>query len=141
MIRLETRPPNIEGKGEITQRDLVRNSLRMRPDRIIVGEVRGQEAFDMLQAMNTGHDGSLTTIHANSPRDALMRLESMVAMASFEIPAGLYKKIRQLRPRRADSPAALDRRHQKSDQRSGAYRHGRKCYYHCRKSSPSSKRP
>jgi len=92
VIRLETRPPNIEGKGEITQRDLVRNSLRMRPDRIIVGEVRGQEAFDMLQAMNTGHDGSLTTIHANSPRDALMRLESMVAMASFEIPLDFIRK-------------------------------------------------
>jgi pilus assembly protein CpaF len=87
LIRLETRPPNIEGIGEITQRDLVRNSLRMRPDRIIVGEVRGQEAFDMLQAMNTGHEGSLTTIHANSPRDALMRLETMVAMANLEIPS------------------------------------------------------
>ncbi len=92
VIRLETRPSNIEGKGEITQRDLVRNSLRMRPDRIVVGEVRGQEAFDMLQAMNTGHDGSLTTIHANSPRDALMRLESMVAMASFEIPLDFIRK-------------------------------------------------
>jgi pilus assembly protein CpaF len=87
VVRLETRPPNIEGKGEITQRDLVKNSLRMRPDRIIVGEVRGGEAFDMLQAMNTGHDGSITTIHANSPRDALMRLETMVAMANFDIPA------------------------------------------------------
>lgn len=86
VVRLETRPPNIEGKGEITQRDLVRNSLRMRPDRIIVGEVRGREAFDMLQAMNTGHEGSLTTIHANSPRDALMRIESMVAMANVDIP-------------------------------------------------------
>lgn len=85
LVRLETRPPNIEGKGEVTARDLVRNSLRMRPDRIIVGEVRGQEAFDMLQAMNTGHDGSLTTIHANSPRDALMRLESMVSMANLGI--------------------------------------------------------
>ena len=87
VVRLETRPPNIEGKGEVTQRDLVINSLRMRPDRIILGEVRGKEAFDMLQAMNTGHDGSLTTIHANSPRDALMRLETMVAMANFEIPS------------------------------------------------------
>jgi pilus assembly protein CpaF len=87
VVRLETRPPNIEGKGEVTQRDLVINSLRMRPDRIILGEVRGKEAFDMLQAMNTGHDGSLTTIHANSPRDALMRLETMVAMANFDIPA------------------------------------------------------
>jgi pilus assembly protein CpaF len=86
VVRLETRPPNIEGKGEVTQRDLVRNSLRMRPDRIIVGEVRGREAFDMLQAMNTGHEGSLTTIHSNSPRDALMRIESMVAMANLDIP-------------------------------------------------------
>ena len=92
VIRLETRPPNIEGRGEVTQRDLVRNSLRMRPDRIVVGEVRGQEAFDMLQAMNTGHDGSLTTIHANSPRDALMRLESMVSMVSFDIPVDFIRK-------------------------------------------------
>jgi len=91
-VRLETRPPNIEGKGEVTQRDLVRNSLRMRPDRIIVGEVRGQEAFDMLQAMNTGHEGSLTTVHANSPRDALMRLETMVAMTGLEIPSGFLRR-------------------------------------------------
>src|SRR5262245_7296634 len=83
--RLETRPPSIEGKGEVRQRELVKNALRMRPDRIIVGEVRGDEAFDMLQAMNTGHEGSMTTIHANSPRDALMRLEQMVAMAGFSM--------------------------------------------------------
>ncbi len=86
VIRLESRPPNIEGKGEVTIRDLVRNALRMRPDRIIVGEVRGGEALDMLQAMNTGHDGSLSTIHANSCRDALSRLETMVLMAGMEIP-------------------------------------------------------
>ena len=92
IVRLETRPPNIEGKGEVVQRDLVRNSLRMRPDRIIVGEVRGKEAFDMLQAMNTGHDGSLTTVHANSPRDALMRLETMVAMANLEIPSEFIRR-------------------------------------------------
>ena len=92
VIRLETRPPNIEDKGKITQRDLVRNSLRMRPDRIIVGEVRGQESFDMLQAMNTGHDGSLTTIHANSPRDALMRLETTLAMANFDIPVSFMRR-------------------------------------------------
>ncbi|MFO7646056.1 MAG: CpaF family protein [Desulfosarcina sp.] len=92
VVRLETRPPNIEGKGEVTQRDLVINRLRMRPDRIILGEVRGKEAFDMLQAMNTGHDGSLTTIHANSPRDALMRLETMVAMANFDIPAEFMRR-------------------------------------------------
>ena len=89
VVRLETRPPNIEGKGEVAARDLVRNSLRMRPERIIVGEVRGGEAFDMLQAMNTGHDGSLTTVHANSPRDALGRIENMVAMTgiNFQINA------------------------------------------------------
>jgi pilus assembly protein CpaF len=86
VVRLETRPANIEGRGRIGQRELVINSLRMRPDRIIVGEVRGAEALDMLQAMNTGHDGSLTTIHANSPRDALMRAETMVAMSGLEIP-------------------------------------------------------
>ena len=86
VVRLETKPPNIEGKGEITQRDLVTNSLRMRPDRIIVGEERGPEAFDMLQAMNTGHDGCLTTIHANGPRDALSRIETMVAMTGIDIP-------------------------------------------------------
>jgi len=92
VVRLETRPPNIEGKGQVTQRDLVRNSLRMRPDRIIVGEVRGEEAFDMLQAMNTGHEGSLTTIHSNSPRDALLRLESMVAMANLDIPSEFLRR-------------------------------------------------
>jgi pilus assembly protein CpaF len=83
--RLETRPPNIEGRGEIRQRELVKNALRMRPDRIIVGEVRGEEAFDMLQAMNTGHEGSMTTIHANSPRDAISRLEQMVGMAGLSM--------------------------------------------------------
>ena len=83
--RLETRPPNIEGKGEVTQRDLVKNALRMRPDRIIVGEVRAGEAFDMLQAMNTGHDGSMTTVHANTPRDALSRVEQMIGMSGIEI--------------------------------------------------------
>ncbi|HZM19487.1 MAG TPA: CpaF family protein [Gaiellaceae bacterium] len=86
VIRLESRPKNIEGEGEITIRDLVRNALRMRPDRIIVGEVRGAEALDMLQAMNTGHEGSLSTVHANSPRDALNRLETMVLMAGYELP-------------------------------------------------------
>jgi pilus assembly protein CpaF len=86
VISMEARPPNIEGRNEITQRDLVRNALRMRPDRIIVGEVRGAEAFDMLQAMNTGHEGSLTTVHANGPRDALARIENMVLMAGFDLP-------------------------------------------------------
>jgi Flp pilus assembly CpaF family ATPase/MinD-like ATPase involved in chromosome partitioning or flagellar assembly len=98
-VWLESRPPNIEGEGEVTIRDLVRNSLRMRPDRIIVGEVRGAEAVDMLQAMNTGHDGSLSTVHANTPRDALSRLETMVMMAGFEVP---------LRAIRQQISAALD---------------------------------
>jgi pilus assembly protein CpaF len=87
VARLETRPRNIEGKGEITQRDLVKNALRMRPDRIIVGEVRAGEAFDMLQAMNTGHEGSMTTVHANTPRDALSRVEQMIGMSGIDIPA------------------------------------------------------
>src|SRR5437660_8329144 len=92
VVPLETRTPDLDGKGEITQRDLVRNALRMRPDRIIVGEARGAEALDMLQAMNTGHDGSLTTVHANSPRDALARIETMVLMAGYDLPV---KAIRQ----------------------------------------------
>lgn len=87
VVRLESRPPNIEGAGEVTIRDLVRNALRMRPDRIIVGETRGGEALDMLQAMNTGHDGSLSTVHANSPRDAISRLETLVLMAGMDLPA------------------------------------------------------
>jgi pilus assembly protein CpaF len=92
VVRLETRPPNVEGKGEVTQRALVRNSLRMRPDRVIIGEVRGAEAIDMLQAMNTGHEGSMATIHANTPRDALSRVENMVGMAGLNLPP---KAIRQ----------------------------------------------
>jgi pilus assembly protein CpaF len=86
IVRMETRPPNIEGKGAITCRDLVKNALRMRPDRIIVGECRGSEALDMLQAMNTGHAGSMTTLHSNTPRDALSRLETMIMMAGTELP-------------------------------------------------------
>ncbi|HBG17957.1 MAG TPA: pilus assembly protein CpaF [Desulfobulbaceae bacterium] len=92
VVRLETRPPNLEGQGQVTQRNLVRNSLRMRPDRIIIGEVRGAEAVDMLQAMNTGHDGSLTTVHANTPVDALLRIETMVNMAGFNLPSDYIKK-------------------------------------------------
>src|ERR687887_290754 len=99
VIRMEARPPNIEGRGAVSIRDLVRNSLRMRPDRILVGEVRGGEALDMLQAMNTGHEGSLTTIHCNSPRDALSRLETMVLMAGYDLP---------LRAIRAQVASALD---------------------------------
>src|SRR5712692_5917934 len=86
--RLETRPPNTEGNGEIRQRELVKNALRMRPDRILIGECRGEEAFDMLQAMNTGHEGSMTTVHANSPRDALKRLEQMVSIAGMATTVG-----------------------------------------------------
>ncbi len=92
LARMETRPPNVENRGEITARDLVRNALRMRPDRIIVGECRGSEAFDMLQAMNTGHDGSLTTVHANDTRDAVSRLEMLVALAGFDIPQWFIRK-------------------------------------------------
>jgi pilus assembly protein CpaF len=92
VVRLESRPPNIEGKGEVTQRDLLRNSLRMRPDRIIIGEVRGAEALDMLQAMNTGHEGSMTTVHANSPRDALGRVENMVSMAGLNYPVHVIRQ-------------------------------------------------
>jgi len=93
VVRLETRPPNLEGEGQVTMRDLVRNCLRMRPERIIVGEVRGPEAFDLLQAMNTGHDGSMGTLHANNPREALSRLESMITMGGFSLPS---KTIREM---------------------------------------------
>ena len=93
VVRLETRPPNLEGEGQITMRDLVKNCLRMRPERIIVGEVRGPEAFDLLQAMNTGHDGSMGTLHANSPREALSRLESMITMGGFSLPSKTIKEM------------------------------------------------
>jgi pilus assembly protein CpaF len=92
VVRLETRPPNIEGRGEVTQRDLLRNALRMRPDRIIIGEVRGPEALDMLQAMNTGHEGSMTTVHANNPRDALRRVENMVSMGGLNYPVHVIRQ-------------------------------------------------
>src|SRR5450631_3468926 len=92
VVRLETRPPNIEGSGEVTQRELLRNSLRMRPDRIVVGEVRGAEALDMLQAMNTGHDGSLTTVHSNAPRDTLSRIETMTLMAGMDLPVRVIRE-------------------------------------------------
>ena len=93
MVRLETRPPNLEGVGQITMRDLVKNCLRMRAERIVVGEVRGPEAFDLLQAMNTGHDGSMGTLHANSPREALSRIESMITMGGYALP---MKTIREM---------------------------------------------
>jgi pilus assembly protein CpaF len=93
VVRLETRPPNLEGEGEITMRDLIKNCLRMRPERIIVGEVRGPEAFDLLQAMNTGHDGSMGTLHANSPREALSRLESMITMGGYALPSRTIREM------------------------------------------------
>jgi len=93
VVRLETRPPNLEGEGEITMRDLVKNCLRMRPERIIVGEVRGPEAFDLLQAMNTGHDGSMGTLHANSPREAMSRLESMITMGGYSLPSRTIREM------------------------------------------------
>ena len=109
VVRLETRPSNVEGKGEVTQRDLVKNCLRMRPDRIIVGEVRGAEVFDMLQAMSTGHDGSIATIHANTPRDSLGRLEMMMLLSGVSIPQRAMRQqiasaAQHHRSRRAASP-------------------------------------
>jgi pilus assembly protein CpaF len=109
VVRLETRPPNLEGEGEITMRDLVKNCLRMRPERIIVGEVRGPEAFDLLQAMNTGHDGSMGTLHANSPREALSRLESMITMGGFSLPSKTIKR-NDHRLHRCDRPGSTSAR-------------------------------
>ena len=130
VVRLETRPANIEGKGAVRQRELVVNALRMRPDRIVVGEVRGEEALDMLQAMNTGHDGSLTTIHANSPRDALYRLDTMVAMANLNIPDTRRPPAGGLgdRDRRAD--CATVRRHAQGDGDHRDHRHGARHDHH-----------
>ena len=112
VVRLETRPANIEGKGAITATDLVRNALRMRPERIIIGECRGPETLDMLQAMNTGHEGSMTTLHANTPRDAMARLETMIMMAGFELPLKAMRTAdrQRRRPDRAGQPAARRRR-------------------------------
>ena len=130
VVRLETRPANLEGRGEITMRDLVKNALRMRPDRIILGEFRGAEALDMLQAMNTGHDGSLTTIHANTPREALTRLENMVGMAGVNLPSHAM---------RTQIAAAVDMIVQISRMRDGmrrithiteVVRHGRRRHHH-----------
>ena len=138
IVRCETRPPNIEGQGAVRQRQLLINSLRMRPDRIIIGEVRGEEAFDMLQAMNTGHEGSMTTIHANTPRDALTRLESMVAMSSLNLPE---KTVRQ----QIASAIAIvvqvsqnERRHPQGDQHLGDCRAWRRTSSACRRYSGST---
>ena len=125
VVRLETRPPNLEGKGEINQRDLIKNALRMRPDRIIVGEVRGAEAFDMLQAMNTGHDGSICTVHANTPRDALTRIENMVQMGTVEPAAARdpHPDRQRRRPHRPDRAHARRRPpHRRRSPRSSAWR-------------------
>ena len=124
--RMETRPPNAEGKGEIRQRELVKNALRMRPDRIIVGECRGEEAFDMLQAMNTGHEGSMTTVHANSPRDAIKRLEQMVSMAGHVHQPREHSKPDRIRDPLADPAAAPARRPAQGGQHRRDHRHGRR---------------
>ncbi len=130
VVRLETRPPNIEGKGEVTQRDLVRNTLRMRPDRIIVGEVRGGEALDMLQAMNTGHDGSLSTVHSNTARDALSRLETMVLMAGMDLPErAIREQIASAYQCRGSSVAHV-RWHKKNRSDFRDNRHGRANHCH-----------
>ena len=109
VVTLEARPPVLEGTGEVTQRDLVRNSLRMRPDRIIVGEVRGPEAFDMMQAMNTGHEGSISTVHANTPRDALARIENMILMASLDLPSRAIREQIAVGAARRSSRSAASR--------------------------------
>ena len=130
MVRLETRPPNLEGEGQITMRDLVRNCLRMRPERIIVGEVRGPEAFDLLQAMNTGHDGSMGTLHANNPREALSRLESMITMGGFSLPSRTIREmicasVDVIDPGRAPARRlAQDHPHHRGDG------HGRRRHHH-----------
>ena len=130
VVRLETRPANIEGKGAVRQRDLVVNALRMRPDRIVVGEVRSEEALDMLQAMNTGHDGSLTTIHANSPRDALYRLDTMVAMANLNIPGEGDPAADRLGGEPDRAGVAHGGRHEEGHSHLRAHRHGGRGHHH-----------
>ena len=129
VVRLETRPPNIEGKGEVTQRALVRNACACGPDRIIIGEVRGAEALDMLQAMNTGHEGSMTTIHANTPRDALTRLENMIGMAGMQPAAQGDAPADQLGDHGRDPGRAADRRQAQGRQHPGDHRHGRRHHH------------
>ena len=130
VVRLETRPPNIEGKGAVRQRQLVINSLRMRPDRIVVGEVRGEEAFDMLQAMNTGHEGSMTTVHANTQRDALARIENMCSMANLNIPERAMRQQIVVRDSCRGTDRAPLRRYPQSDDHFRSDRHGRRCDLH-----------
>ena len=132
VVRMETRPANIEGTGEVTTRDLVRNALRMRPDRIIIGECRGPEALDMLQAMNTGHDGSMTTIHANDTRDALSRLEMMVGMAGFDLPIWIIRRQIASAIQIVVQVARLSRRRPQDRQDLGDHRHGRGRRQHAR---------
>ena len=126
VVTLESRPQNVEGRGEVTIRDLVINSLRMRPDRIVVGEVRGGEALDMLQAMNTGHDGSLTTAHANSPRDMLARLETMVLMAGMDLP---HRAVREQIAAAIDVVVHTERRQPQGGLRQRDSGYGRRCHY------------
>ena len=126
VARLETRPPNVEGKGAIRQRQLLINALRMRPDRIVVGEVRGEEALDMLQAMNTGHDGSLTTVHANTPRDALSRIETMIAMGAINLPERAMRQQIAVGDPDRHPAVAHERRHAQGHQHLGDHRHGRR---------------
>ena len=130
VVRLETRPPNIEGEGEITMRDLVKNCLRMRPERIIVGEVRGPEVFDLLQAMNTGHDGSMGTIHSNSPRECLSRMESMIAMGGYTLPAKTVREMIAGLGGYRHPGFALARRFAPHHPCHRSHRHGRRCHHH-----------
>ena len=129
VARLETRPANVEGKGAIRQRQLVVNALRMRPDRIVVGEVRGEEALDMLQAMNTGHDGSLTTVHANTPRDALSRIETMIAMGATNLPEKAMRQQIASAIQIVDAADAPQRRHPQGDQHLRDHRDGRRHHH------------
>ena len=130
VVRLETRPPNLEGEGQVTMRDLVRNCLRMRPERIIVGEVRGPEAFDLLQAMNTGHDGSMGTLHANNPREALSRLESMITMGGFSLPSRTIREMICRLGRRGDPGRPPARRHAQDHPHHRSDGDGRRRHHH-----------
>ena len=130
VVRLETRPANVEGKGAIKQRQLVVNALRMRPDRIVVGEVRSEEALDMLQAMNTGHDGSLTTVHANTPRDALTRIETMIAMGATNLPEKAMRQQIASAIQIVDAADASRRRVAQGDDDLGDHGHGRRHHHH-----------